>query len=116
MSQWKWNDVELEVDMEDADFQEKLEKAYEIMSEEEQKLQKVGRSSDITRSYCNMFYSFFDFVFGEGMGVKLLGEKRNSRVVDECYGSFFAFLKAESAKVNKRRLSYVQKYKVKGKK
>lgn len=116
MSQWKWNDVELEVDMEDADFQEKLEKAYEIMGEEEQKLQKVGRSSDITRSYCNMFYSFFDFVFGEGMGAKLLGEKRNSRVVDECYGSFFAFLKAESEKVNKRRLSYVQKYKVKGKK
>lgn len=116
MSQWEWNDVVLEVDMEDADFQEKLEKAYEIMGEEEKKLQKVGRASEITKSYCNMFYSFFDFVFGEGTAVKLLGEKRNSRVVDECYDSFFGLIKSETEKANKKRLSRAQKYKVKGKK
>ena len=29
MSIWKWNDVELEVDMEDADFQEKYENAFQ---------------------------------------------------------------------------------------
>ena len=28
MSLWKWNDVELEVDMGDVEFQEKYEKAF----------------------------------------------------------------------------------------
>ena len=31
MSFWKWNDVELEVDMEDVEFQEKYENAFNKM-------------------------------------------------------------------------------------
>ena len=31
MSLWKWNDVELEVDMEDVDFLEKYEMAFQKM-------------------------------------------------------------------------------------
>ncbi|MGN1165073.1 MAG: DUF6673 family protein [Lachnospiraceae bacterium] len=116
MSQWKWNDIELEVDMEDVDFQEKVEKAYEIMEVEEQNLQKIGKTSEITKAYCNMFYSFFDNVFGEGTGVKLLSEKKNLRAVDECYDSFFAIMKSDVENANKKRFARVKKYKVKGKK
>ena len=31
MSQWKWNDVELEIDMEDYDFLKKYEDAFRHM-------------------------------------------------------------------------------------
>ena len=31
MSLWKWNDVELEIDMEDYDFLQKYEKAFDVM-------------------------------------------------------------------------------------
>ena len=29
MSQWKWNDVELEIDMDDVEFLERYEKVFE---------------------------------------------------------------------------------------
>ena len=39
MSQkWKWNDVELEIDMQDVDFQEKYERAFEILEKEEKEV------------------------------------------------------------------------------
>lgn len=116
MSQWKWNDMEFEVDMEDVEFQQKLEDAYDKMEAEEKNLSKAGRRSDITLGYCNMFYNFFDRVFGSGTGEKLLGTKKNARICDECYGSFFELMRSEVEKSNKRRAQYVQKYRVKSKK
>ena len=115
MSQWKWNDMEFEVDMEDVEFRQKLEDAYDKMEEEEKNLSKVGRASEITLGYCNMFYNFFDRVFGSGTGEKLLGTKKNARICDECYGSFFDFMRLEVEKSNKRRAQCAQKYKVKSK-
>ncbi len=84
MTIWKWNDVELEIDLEDVDFQERYEKAFEVMGEEEKNLKKIGKLSEITRAYCAMFYRLFDAIFGEGTGDKLLGGKLNSRIVDDC--------------------------------
>ena len=115
MSQWKWNDVELEIDMVDVEFQQKIEDAYNKMEAEEDNLSKVGRASEITLGYCNMFYNFFDRVFGSGTGEKLLGTKKNARICDECYGSFFDFMRLEVEKSNKRRTQCAQKYKVKSK-
>ena len=51
MSQVIINDVELDIDMEDADFQERYEAAFEKMSGAEKKLQKAGKASEITRGY-----------------------------------------------------------------
>ena len=98
------------------ELQQKIEDAYNKMEAEEDNLSKVGRASEITLGYCNMFYNFFDRVFGSGTGEKLLGTKKNARICDECYGSFFDFMRSEVEKSNKRRAQYVQKYKVKSKK
>ena len=49
MSLWKWNNVELEVDFEDVDFQERYEKAFEKIEETEKELLKIGKLSDITK-------------------------------------------------------------------
>ena len=43
MSLWKWNDVELEVDFEDADFQERYEKAFD-------KLEGIFAKEDFTKA------------------------------------------------------------------
>ena len=51
MSLWKWNDVELEVDFEDADFQERYEKAFDKLEGIEKELQKTGKLSEITKKY-----------------------------------------------------------------
>ena len=71
MSLWKWNDVELEIDMEDYDFLHKYEKAFETLEKKESELQKVGTQTVIIKEYCDMFYQLFDDIFGPGTGNKL---------------------------------------------
>lgn len=112
MSLWKCNDVELEVDMEDVEFQEKYEKAFNKMGETEQNLQKIGSLSEITKQYCQMFYQLFDGIFGSGTGEKLFGGKYNTRLVDEVYDSFISHCKKEVEAANKRRANTIKKYKV----
>lgn len=112
MTIWKWNDVELEIDMEDVEFQERYEKAFEVMAEEEKEVKKIGKFSEMTRAYCNMFYHMFDTVFGEGTGDKLLKGKMNSRIVDDCYESFLTHCKQEVIAANKHRASRFQKFRV----
>lgn len=110
MSLWKWNDVELEIDMEDADFLEKYEKAFDVMGIQEEKLQKTGSQSTIVKEYCNMFYRLFDDIFGEGTGDKLFEGKRNTRICEECYDSFIVECKRCVQDANKRRTSMLNKY------
>ena len=112
MTIWKWNDVELEIDMEDVEFQERYEKAFEVMEDEEKKVKKIGKLSEMTRAYCDMFYHMFDSIFGEGTGDKLLGGKKNSRIVDDCYESFLKCCKQEVITSNKNRASRYQKFKL----
>lgn len=112
MTIWKWNDVELEIDLEDVEFQERYEKAFDDMQEDEQRVKKIGKLSEMTRSYCAMFYRLFDTIFGEGTGDKLLGGKLNSRVVDDCYESFLNHCKQEVIATSKNRASRFQKFKV----
>lgn len=40
MSLWKWNNVELEIDMEDVEFQERYENVFQHLEEKEKSLLK----------------------------------------------------------------------------
>ena len=113
MSVWKWNDVELEVDMEDVDFQEKLENAFECMKIKEKELQKAGKLSEITKNYCEMFWNMFDDIFGQGTADRLFKGKKHSGLCEECYDSFISFCSNQVKEVNKKRNSRLVKYKVK---
>ncbi|MRM91176.1 hypothetical protein EAI28_22895 [Faecalicatena contorta] len=111
MSLWKWNDVELEIDMEDYDFLQKYERAFEAMGVQEDKLQKIGTQSEIMKEYCDMFYRLFDDIFGVGTGEKLFEGKRNVRICEECYTSFIAECKANVLEANKRKNAMMDKFK-----
>lgn len=111
MSLWKWNDVELEIDMEDVDFLEKYENAFDNLSIKETELQKTGKKSDIARDYCTMFYRLFDEIFEPGIGEKLMGEKMNVRNCEECYMSFIAECQKCVLDANKRQNAMVNKFK-----
>ena len=116
MSLWKFNDVELDVDMGDADFQEKYEDAVTKMGETEKELQKVGKLSEITRSYCDMFYKFFDNVFGPKTGERLFEGKHNTQLCETAYFSFIDHCAKEVEAINKRKAANFKKYKVRSKK
>lgn len=110
MSLWKWNEVELEVDLNDVEFQEKYESAFEKMEEKEKELQKVGKTSEISRAYCGMFYSLFDNIFKDGTGKRLLGEKMNVAVCEDCYDSFIDFCHKQAVEISKKRAKTLGKY------
>lgn len=113
MSLWKWNGVELEMDLDDADFIEKYENAFNKVADIEKQLQKVGSYSGIIRDYCKMFYRLFDDIFGTGTGDKLFEGKHNARLCEQAYDSFLSHVKKERDASNKRRFETVKKYKVK---
>lgn len=112
MSLWKWNNAELEIDMEDVEFQEKYEKAFQKMEQTENKLLKTGMLSDYTKAYCQMFHQLFDDLFGEGTSEKLFGGKYHVGAVENAYESFIDHCKQEVNEINKRRAKRVKKYAV----
>ncbi len=111
MSLWKWNDVELEIDMEDYDFLQKYEKAFDAMGIQEEKIQKIGNRSEIMKEYCDMFYRLFDDIFGDGTGEKLFLGKRNVRICEECYTDFIAECQKGVLEANKRKNAMMSKFK-----
>lgn len=110
MSQVIINEVELDIDMEDADFQARYEEAFEKMGESEKKLQKAGKASDITRGYCDMFYKLFDDIFGEGTGEKLFKGKRNVAIVNDVYDQFIDACSQQAKEAQNRMKKMVSKY------
>ena len=118
MAKWKWNDVELDIDLEDADFVEKYEKAFNRMGETEKSVMSVGSLTERCKDYCKMFFQLFDDIFGNGTSDKLFKGKMHMGLVDECYESFLTFAKKEMEEANKRRVARVtklSKYAVKSK-
>ena len=111
MSLWKWNNVELEIDMEDYDFLQKYEKAFDAMGVKEEELQKIGTQSEIVKEYCDMFYRLFDDIFGAGTGDKLFNGKRNVRLCEECYTDFIAECQKGVLDANKRKNAMMNKFK-----
>lgn len=112
MSLYKLNGVEVDIDMEDYEFQQKYEKAFSQMDKEEKEIQKTGKLSEITKAYCNMFYHLFDNLFGEGFGEKLFKGKFNTRVVEETYEEFLNICKEQIITSNKRKANITNKYAV----
>ena len=83
MSLWKFGDFEADVDFTDADFLDAIDEAKAAMHEAEQNVPVVGKNSDIIRAQCACFYVFFDTLFGEGAGERILCGKNSIKLCNE---------------------------------
>lgn len=113
MSLWKYNDVELEVDMNDVEFAEKYEAAFIKLDDSEKRLvqeNKTGMMSGFIKGYCKLYYDLFDDLFGTGMGEKLMGKKMNVQKCEECYDSFLSTCKEQVYEINKKRAATLKKF------
>ena len=111
MSQkWNYNGVELEVDLQDADFAERYEKAFQNMEKNEKDLQKAGSNSEIIRGYCKMFNDLFDDIYGPGTSDKLFGGKMNAGHCDEAYALFLDAARACNEEARQRRSAFSSRY------
>lgn len=102
MHEYEINGVTLEINMNDADFVEKYTVAFENMKNESNDIQKVGKQSDMIRSYCNAFYHLFDNIFGIGTGQKLFRGKHDCELCEETYEQFLNICR-EQVEVSKKR-------------
>ena len=75
----KINDVELELDLMDADMAEKYEKAYRKMQKDVANIPKNLSLADSIRKQCNLVFCFFDEVFGQGTSKNIFGNRTNLR-------------------------------------
>ncbi len=104
MSQiWKYNNVELELDMGDIDTTERYERAFTKMEEAAKKLPKTGVYSEMSRAYCRMFYELYDDLFGVGTGEKLMGKRYNVRETEKCYNAFLTFVRSQIREIDQIR-------------
>ena len=75
----KINDVELELDLMDADMADKYEKAYRKMQKDVTNIPNNLSLAENIRKQCKLIFNFFDEVFGEGTSKKIFGNKTNLR-------------------------------------
>jgi MoaA/NifB/PqqE/SkfB family radical SAM enzyme len=104
------DEVEVEIDMADYEFQVKYEKAFEEMIKEEKALQKVGKNSEITKGYCEMFNHLFDNILGEGISEKLFAGKYNTLTTNRVYGELLEICSAQVKSNNAERDKIINKY------
>lgn len=92
---FKYNGVEYEFDVRDADDAERFENALDTMRAEEKKLPKTGRASEIIKAQCKMIKNFFDNCLGKGAGVAICSEKNNISDHYAAYESFLIMVRAQ---------------------
>lgn len=113
MSQWKINDLEFEVLLDDADFMERYESAFAKLEEKEKNLMKIGKASAIVKDYCEMFYDLFDDIFGVGTGEKLFKGRKSASLCEDVYDSFIEHCSNEVKRIAARKQKMLNKYKPK---
>lgn len=82
----KINNVELELDLFDADVAEKYENAIKNLQEKEKKNSVEGKTlSQIIRNQCILIFDFFNEVWGPGTDKKVFGNKTNYKVCVQAF-------------------------------
>lgn len=77
------------------------------MHEAEQNVPVVGKNSDIIRAQCSCFYVFFDTLFGDGAGERILCGKNSIKLCTEAAESLLDFETAETKKLDDKYDKYV---------
>lgn len=109
---WEINGLNLELDMEVADVQERYENAFEQMSEEEKQVKKDGKTSEFTRAYCNLFTKLYDRLFGDGTSEKIFaGVPVSVSKYTEVYDSFLEFVRKQTEQITTHTVERLSKYK-----
>lgn len=108
---WEINGLSLELDMEDAEVQERYENAFEQMAEEEKTIKNDGKMSEFTRSYCNLFIRLYDRIFGEGTSEKIFaGVPVSITRYTEIYEDFLEFVGHQVSDANTHIKEKLAKY------
>ena len=85
MSEFKYGKFEIEIGPTDVVFVERYEAAADKYDQKISNVKKDGKASDILRAMCDVFFGFFDDLFGENTHEKMFGDKLS---VEHCVKAF----------------------------
>lgn len=105
---WSINGLELEMDLDDAETLEKYEKAFTEMDVQEKEFPKDGKTSEIVRRYCDLYYRLFENLFGKDNANKIVQKKYHMGQWEEVYASFLKFASLQMNAINARRNAIIQ--------
>lgn len=105
---WSINGLELEMDLDDAETLEKYEKAFTEMDIQEKEFPKDGKTSEIVRRYCDLYYRLFENLFGKDDADKIVQKKYHMGQWEEVYASFLKFASLQMNAINARRNAIIQ--------
>ena len=105
---WSINGLELEMDLDDAETLEKYEKAFTEMDIQEKEFPKDGKTSEIVRRYCDLYYRLFENLFGKDDADKMVQKKYHMGQWEEVYAFFFKFASLQMNAINARRNAIIQ--------
>ena len=105
---WSINGLELEMDLDDAETLEKYEKAFTEMDVQEKEFPKDGKTSEIVRRYCDLYYRLFENLFGKDNADKIVQKKYHMGQWEEVYASFLKFASLQMNAINARRNAIIQ--------
>lgn len=108
----KINNVELKIDVMDADFSEKiemeLEKVVSKSSSSDDKIRQGNiKRSQYLREQCRIVFDFFDNIWGKGTHEKIFWDRCNLK---ECLSVFEEFVNAYKEKDKKEAQELTTKY------
>ena len=108
---WKYNGIELELDLGDASVAERYEDAFKRLSMNEKLVKKDVSNAEFIRQYCKLYSNLFDDLFGAGTYEKLSGGKtQNINVAHAVYESFLDFGNKQVKVVIENQNRYLGKY------
>lgn len=105
---WSINGLELEMDLDDAETLEKYEEAFTEMDVQEKEFPKDGKTSEIVRRYCDLYYRLFENIFGKDNADKIVQKKYHMGQWEEVYASFLKFASLQMNAINARRNAIIQ--------
>ena len=105
---WSINGLELEMDLDDAEILEKYEEAFTEMDVQEKEFPKDGKTSEIVRRYCDLYYRLFENLFGKVNADKIVQKKYHMGQWEEVYASFLKFASLQMNAINTRRNAIIQ--------
>lgn len=105
---WSINGLELEMDLDDAETLEKYEEAFTEMDVQEKEFPKDGKTSEIVRRYCDLYYRLFENLFGKVNADKIVQKKYHMGQWEEVYASFLKFASLQMNAINARRNAIIQ--------
>ena len=96
------------MDLDDAETLEKYEKAFTEMDVQEKEFPKDGKTSEIVRRYCDLYYRLFENLFGKDNADKIVQKKYHMGQWEEVYASFLKFASLQMNAINARRNAIIQ--------